>query len=99
MCTYIKAAILSIFQDALQIAVIGVVFVFLAFFSFFVHMLVAVFFPVLAGLVLGFWVYMWRNVWEHFCYLGGEPPQHEVRLYSKLPAAAGSGRSLRQQGI
>ena len=45
-----------------MILVMGCVFVFWAFFSFFVHMLVAVLFPVVAGLVLGFWVYMWRWV-------------------------------------
>ena len=47
-----------------MILVMGCVFVFWAFFSFFVHMLVAVLFPVVAGLVLGFWVYMWR--WVQF---------------------------------
>ncbi len=77
--------------------VIGLVFICGAFFSFFVHMLVAVFFPVLAGLVLGFWIYMWRNVWEYFCYLGSDSgAQHQATLYRKLPAGSGGSgtRSL-----
>jgi hypothetical protein len=41
-----------------------------AFASFFVHILVAVFFPVVAGLILGLWIYAWRNVKEHFHALG-----------------------------
>ena len=54
------------------ILLVGLVFVFWAFFSFFVHVLVAVFFPVLAGLLLGFWIYMWRNVKAFFHALGDD---------------------------
>jgi hypothetical protein len=57
---------------------------------------VAVFFPVVAGFLLGLWVYMWRNVKELFHALGGEDSalqQHQGTVYRKLPAAAGT-RSL-----
>jgi len=83
-------------QDALMILAMGLLFVFWAFFSFFVHMLVAVLFPVVAGLVLGFWVYMWRNVAEHFGKLGTDSSDsgpHQATLYRKLPAGSGT-RSL-----
>ena len=88
------------------ILLVGLVFVFWAFFSFFVHVLVAVFFPVLAGLVLGFWIYMWRNVKAFFHALGddgdgaagGGGPGGGQRaaagtVYRKLPAGSGT-RSL-----
>ena len=37
-------------------------FVTWAFLSFFVHVLVAIVFPILAGSVLGLHIYLWRNV-------------------------------------
>ena len=40
------------------------------FMSFFVDLLVAIVFPVIAGLVLGFWIYLWRRVRSFFILLG-----------------------------
>jgi hypothetical protein len=80
-------------QDMFTIVLVGLLFVFWAFFSFFVHVLVAVFFPVLAGLVLGFWIYLWKNVKELFHMLGIDNSQHQGTVYRKLPAGAGT-RSL-----
>ncbi len=87
------------FQDLLTIVLFGLAFVFWAFFSFFVHVLVAVFFPVAAGLVLGFWIYLWRNVRDLFQQLGrvgmgaggteGDP-SHGGTVYRKLPAGSGT---------
>ncbi len=85
----------------LTILLVGLAFVFWAFFSFFVHVLVAVFFPVAAGLLLGLWIYLWRNVKELFHLLGGEDSSsssssssaHAGTVYRKLPAGSGT-RSL-----
>ena len=65
-----------------MILVMGLVFVFWAFFSFFVHMLVAVLFPVVAGLVLGFWVYMWRSV--SFWKVSPKPHETDFRVMKKF---------------
>jgi hypothetical protein len=40
------------------------------FISFFVDILVAIVFPVMAGLVLGFWIYLWRRVRIVFVQMG-----------------------------
>ncbi len=83
-------------QDMFTILLFGLAFVFWAFFSFFVHVLVAVFFPVVSGLLLGLWIYLWRNVKEFFHQLGMDPTQHVGTVYRKLPAGSGGGggRSL-----
>merc|ERR1712123_316928 len=39
------------------------------FMSFFVHLLVAIVFPMVAGLVLGLWIVMWRQVYHLFTVL------------------------------
>jgi hypothetical protein len=38
--------------------------------AFFVDLLVAIVFPVMAGLVLGFWIYLWRRVHTVFVQMG-----------------------------
>ena len=38
--------------------------------SFFVDLLVAIVFPVLAGLLLGLWIYLWRKVHSIFIKQG-----------------------------
>ena len=48
------------------IILMGLIFVAWAFLSFFVHILVAIFFPVVAGGLLGLWIYMWRNTRDLF---------------------------------
>ena len=82
-------------QDLTTTVLVGLICIFWAFFSFFVHVLVAVFFPVVAGLILGFWIYMWRNVRELFIELGADAllQQHQGTVYRKLPAGSGT-RSL-----
>jgi hypothetical protein len=40
------------------------------FMSFFVDLLVAIVSPVMAGLLLGFWIYLWRRVLAVFVQLG-----------------------------
>ena len=53
-------------QDMFTIILMGLMFVAWAFLSFFVHILVAIFFPVVAGGLLGLWIYMWRNTRDLF---------------------------------
>jgi hypothetical protein len=48
------------------IVIMGIIFVAWAFLSFFVHILVAIFFPVVSGGLLGLWIYMWRNTRDLF---------------------------------
>ena len=81
-------------QDMFTITLVALLFVFWAFFSFFIHVLVAVMFPVMSGLLLGFWIYMWRNVKEFFHYLGVDTSQHQGTVYRKLPAGSGGTRSI-----
>eukprot|EP00095_Tigriopus_kingsejongensis_P010900 maker-scaffold348_size200312-snap-gene-0.27 protein:Tk10900 transcript:maker-scaffold348_size200312-snap-gene-0.27-mRNA-1 annotation:"GL10847" len=81
-------------QDMLIIITITLVFIFWAFFSFFVHVLIAVLFPVVSGLLLGFWFYLWRNVKEFFHFLGEDlASHHSGTVYRKLPPP-NTGRSL-----
>ena len=40
------------------------------FMSFFIDLLLAIVFPVIAGLVLGLWIYLWRKVHAIFTLLG-----------------------------
>jgi len=55
-----------------MIIIILMVFTFTCwtFMSFFVDLLVAIVFPVVGGLVLGFWIYLWRRVNSIFIQLG-----------------------------
>merc|ERR1719250_530198 len=43
-----------------------ITFTFLTFFSFFINLLLAIVFPVVAGLLLGLWIVMWREVYHFF---------------------------------
>jgi hypothetical protein len=53
------------------------------FMSFFVDLLVAIVFPVAAGLVLGLWIQLWRGVHAHYSRLG-----HQAGLvYLPVPRA------------
>ena len=42
------------------------------FLSFFVHVLLAILFPVIAGAILGLYIYLWRNVKDVFEMCGDE---------------------------
>lgn len=84
--------------DMFFIVLTTALFVSWAFLSFFVHILVAIFFPVVSGALLGLWIYSWRNVREHFIVCG----QHSdimadlaktsrvSQQYRKLPPASQS---------
>jgi hypothetical protein len=63
------------------IVVMTLVFVAWAFLSFFVHILVAIFFPVVSGALLGIWIYMWRNTQDLFQVCGTGSSIHYVCTY------------------
>ena len=85
--------------DMFFIVLTTALFVSWAFLSFFVHILVAIFFPVVSGALLGLWIYSWRNVREHFIVCGqmddidlaknGVNRGHGA-MYRKLPPASQS---------
>ena len=52
-------------SDMILLVVMVVTFVSWTFLSFFVDLLVAVIFPVAAGLFLGLWIFLWRGVSHH----------------------------------
>jgi len=58
--------------DFLTISIITLTFVTWAFLSFFVHILLAILFPVIAGAILGLYIYLWRNVREVYEMYGDE---------------------------
>ena len=76
------------------------IFVSWAFLSFFVHILVAIFFPVVSGGLLGLWIYSWINVREWFIICGNQHvedcidfakgKEHPYKMYRKLPAQSAS---------
>ena len=57
-------------SDMIIIIIMVVTFTCWTFMSFFVDLLVAIVFPVVGGLVLGFWIYLWRRVNSIFIQLG-----------------------------
>lgn len=84
--------------DMFFIILTTALFVSWAFLSFFVHILVAIFFPVVSGALLGLWIYAWRNVREHFIVCGqlddidlAKARAHQsAAMYRKLPPATSS---------
>ena len=89
--------------DMFFIVLTTALFVSWAFLSFFVHILVAIFFPVVSGALLGLWIYSWRNVREHFIVCGQQTDQIDLakirvhQQYRKLPPASQSPtQELRQ---
>ena len=56
--------------DMMIILLMGSIFVGWTFLSFFVDLLVAIMFPIIAGTVLGIWIYSWRNVQDLFTIYG-----------------------------
>ena len=81
--------------DMFFIILTTALFVSWAFLSFFVHILVAIFFPVVSGALLGLWIYAWRNVREHFIVCGQlddidlakARANQSAAMYRKLPPA------------
>ena len=55
-----------IISHMLSIILMVISFTCWTFFSFFIDLLLAIVFPVLAGLVLGLWIVMWREVYYFF---------------------------------
>merc|ERR1719206_226119 len=49
-----------------SIILMVIMFTFWTFFSFFINLLLAIVFPVVAGLLLGLWIVMWREVYHFF---------------------------------
>ena len=95
--------------DFLTITIITLTFVTWAFLSFFVHVLLAILFPVIAGAILGLYIYLWRNVKDVFEMCGDEEMKtgklihvstsgglhySTSKMYRKLPAAAASPQSV-----
>ena len=86
--------------DMFFIVLTTALFVSWAFLSFFVHILVAIFFPVVSGALLGLWIYSWRNVREHFIVCGQlddidvvkshNRNNHSGAMYRKLPPSSQS---------
>ena len=66
--------------DFLTISIVTLTFVAWAFLSFFVHVLLAILFPVIAGAILGLYIYLWRNVRDVFEMYGDE----EMKTGGKL---------------
>lgn len=79
------------------LVVMVVTFVSWTFLSFFVDLLVAVIFPVCAGLFLGLWIFLWRGVRRHYSQLGaaGYRPVTVQQVHSQ-PAPAGSHQQHQQ---
>ena len=66
-------------------------FVTWAFLSFFVHVLVAIIFPILAGAVLGLHIYLWRNVKDVY-FLYAEEAKALKKHVQSVHAAAAANR-------
>merc|ERR1711997_984299 len=88
--------------DMFFIILTTALFVSWAFLSFFVHILVAIFFPVVSGALLGIWIYAWRNVREHFIVCGqlddidlakARANQSATAMYQKLPPQTSNSQS------
>merc|ERR1712029_67213 len=87
--------------DMFFIVLTTAIFISWAFLSFFVHILVAIFFPVVSGALLGLWIYMWRNVREYFIVCGQlddidlakARANQSAAMYRKLPPATSSSQS------
>lgn len=84
-------------SDMILLVVMVVTFVSWTFLSFFVDLLVAVIFPVAAGLFLGLWIFLWRGVRRHYRQLGaaGYRPVTVQQVHSQ-PALAGSHQQHQQ---
>jgi len=96
--------------DFLTLSIITLTFITWAFLSFFVHVLLAILFPVIAGGILGLYIYLWRNVRDVFEMYGDEEIKTggklihvnssgglhygNSKMYRKLPAAASSPHSV-----
>lgn len=82
--------------DLVTISVMFLTFVTWAFLSFFVHVLVAIIFPIIAGAILGLYIYLWRNVKDvYFTYAATSAAHNAAKVRHK--AGAGSSHSAMAQ--
>ena len=65
-------------SDMVILILMVATFTFTCFLSFFVDLLVAIVFPVVGGLVLGLWIFLWRRVRSHHKLLGGQSWPHSL---------------------
>ena len=69
-------------------------FVTWAFLSFFVHVLVAIIFPILAGSVLGLHIYLWRNVKDVYYRYADQARAAKKQMAASANAAHGASGKL-----
>jgi len=89
-------------SDMIIIILMLVSFTCWTFMSFFVDLLVAIVFPVVGGLMLGFWIYLWKRVKSIFMQLGrmkvGNVLVSQKMAYTQVPHRRTShGDDLRDQ--
>ena len=56
--------------DLVIVIIMAVIFISWTFLSFFVDILIVIIFPILAGTLLGLWIYSWRNVQDYYVISG-----------------------------
>ncbi len=78
--------------DLIIILSMGLVFTSWTFLSFFVDLLIAIVFPVIAGLVMGFWILLWRNT--QFMYSRNLIPEKLARRTTLEPIIKGEYQSV-----
>ena len=78
--------------DLIIILSMGLVFTSWTFLSFFVDLLIAIVFPVIAGLVMGFWILLWRNT--QFMYSRNLIPEKLARRTTLEPIIKGEYQTV-----
>jgi len=74
-----------IITDSIIIVIMVIIFVGWTFFSFFVDLLIAIVFPVVACLLLGLWVVLWRNtLYMYSVHMNPPTSQNETKPNNKL---------------
>ena len=56
--------------DLVIVIIMAVIFISWTFLSFYVDILIVIIFPILAGTLLGLWIYSWRNVQDYYVISG-----------------------------
>ena len=87
----VRALLLPWLISDLHLTVIfTLIFLFLTFLSFIVDLLVALFFPVVAGLIVGLWCYNWKNGLDLFLSFGEKKnvitQEIQGTVYNLVPA-------------
>jgi len=85
--------------DLLTLSVLFLASITWAFLSFFVHVLVAIIFPIIAGGVLGLYIYLWRNVQDVYCsYAHQAAKQHYGSPVRRKSSSTVDNHYLHHQG-